>query len=413
MGLGFAKHRASPIAIDFGVDHIKLLQISTGDAPQSIAATSVRVPESARSDIGSRNAFLAEALPKAISEHGFKGKRVSCATPAFQSLIQNLQVTGEAGDLDKLVNQQLLERFSIDAGRMVVRSLPVETGGGSKHEVVCFAVRRGTVMGYVKLLKQVKLDVVGMQSEPVAIVSAFRHLYRRASDAQRTTVFIDIGAATTKIVVTHGADIVFAKTIHAAGDHFTQQYAEANGLDIEEARRARIEMAAGGDDTVAVDSPSPDAAPQAQHALGDRRGAPPSGFAMIDSQMAAAAVAEAPVAVAETDPAPVAAAAADPPSCFAGDAYDCLLDELTMCLRYYQSTFTDRTVEKLVFLGGESRHVELCQKLARSLKIAAQLGDPLARLGRDSGGNTIGLDLRQPQPGWAVPMGLCLCPSIE
>ena len=93
---------------------------------------------------------------------------------------------------------------------------------------------------------------------------------------------------------------------------------------------------------------------------------------------------------------------------FTGEVFDCLLDELTLCVRYHQTLFPDRAVEKLVFLGGESRHVGLCQKIAQSLRIGAQLGDPLARLVRGNGDPGPGVDLRQPQPGWAVPVGLCL-----
>ena len=70
----------------------------------------------------------------------------------------------------------------------------------------------------------------------------------------------------------------------------------------------------------------------------------------------------------------------------------------------------DLKIEKLVFLGGESRHISTCQAIAKSLRIAAQLGDPLARLVKitqvDSAGS--GVELNQPQPGWAVPFGLCL-----
>jgi hypothetical protein len=53
--------------------------------------------------------------------------------------------------------------------------------------------------------------------------------------------------------------------------------------------------------------------------------------------------------------------------------------------------------------------VQRCEQIARALGISAQLGDPLARLARSSRGHAPeGLDMRQPQPGWAVPMGLCL-----
>ena len=88
---------------------------------------------------------------------------------------------------------------------------------------------------------------------------------------------------------------------------------------------------------------------------------------------------------------------------------DCLLDELQLCTRYYSRVFPETKIEKVIFLGGESRHLPICQKVARALRLGAQLGDPLARLVKVSQAQpATGCDVTQPQPGWAVPMGLCL-----
>jgi hypothetical protein len=44
--------------------------------------------------------------------------------------------------------------------------------------------------------------------------------------------------------------------------------------------------------------------------------------------------------------------------------------------------------------------------------LAAQVGDPLVRMGRVSEiGIESGIDRRQPQPGWAVAIGLSLGPA--
>jgi Tfp pilus assembly PilM family ATPase len=93
----------------------------------------------------------------------------------------------------------------------------------------------------------------------------------------------------------------------------------------------------------------------------------------------------------------------------AGEALECLIDELQLCLRYHQSVFPARPVEKLVFIGGESRNAAICQRIARALRVGAQLGDPLARMVRLKAATPpTGVDMRAPQPGWAVPLGLCL-----
>jgi len=66
MAFGINKSRLSPIAIDFGVDTLKLLQISTtDDTTQLIGAASVVIPESARKDSVARYTFLGDA-PAAV-----------------------------------------------------------------------------------------------------------------------------------------------------------------------------------------------------------------------------------------------------------------------------------------------------------------------------------------------------------
>jgi Tfp pilus assembly PilM family ATPase len=89
------------------------------------------------------------------------------------------------------------------------------------------------------------------------------------------------------------------------------------------------------------------------------------------------------------------------------ETLECITDELQMCLRYYATMFPDRAVDRLVFIGGEARHRDTCQVIARALRLPAQLGDPLGRLAR-SGRSEAGPDFTQPQPGWAVALGLCL-----
>jgi Tfp pilus assembly PilM family ATPase len=90
-----------------------------------------------------------------------------------------------------------------------------------------------------------------------------------------------------------------------------------------------------------------------------------------------------------------------------------LVEELDLCRRYYEATFPNKPVDRLIFVGGEARQRSLCQHVARELGIAAQLGDPLVRMGRISDiGIESGIDRRQPQPSWAVALGLSLGPTV-
>lgn len=405
MLFGFSKTNYSPIAVDFGADSLKVLQLVQSEPPQLVAAASEVIPEDARWNPAARQAFFSDTLRKLVKSQPFKGSRAVCSIPAYQTLVQHVQVQrGEYEDVEGQIGLHLRQRLNVDPSRMVMRHFEVAQivrDGTPKQEIICLAASRDSVMQHVETAKRSKLDVVGIHCEPIAILKAFEHLFRGA-EAQRTFCFIDLGSATTKVVIAMGGQMVFAKTIHAAGDHLNKQYAKAHKLDFMRAREARISDAAAGKQEsapVSAESSKPEPDKEAAHAAG-------AGLAILEAQIAAESRNTSQV----TAPKPQK----EQNSSEANETLDCLIDDLQLCVRYHQSLFPNNPIDKLVFLGGESRHVTTCQKIARSLRIGAQLGDPLARLVRATQrAQPMGVDLREPQPGWAVPVGLCLSEVIQ
>ena len=396
MAFAWNKTRHSPIAVDFGAHSLKLLQIVPGDPPRLLAAGAAVMPD----DTSDRWAFYAEAVRRLSKQLPFKGNLAVCTTPGHQTLIQHLQIAGgEQDDLAGAVGQELHERLNVDPSRMVVRHFPVGQfvrNGSPRQEVVCIAASRDTVMRHIQILKQSGLEAAGILAEPQTVLRAFAHLYRRHDDDQRTTCFIDLGAATVKVVIAHGTQMVFANTIHHVSPPEAPAGAERSAaVDTSapaipphgppiEAAGVEGEVARDGEDT------RPDKPAVARGRDGGERALASAGLAVLE---------------APADTAPVEAGQDEAQE----TAFDCLIDELQLCLRYHRGMFAERAVEQVVFLGGGARVAHRCQRIAQALRIAAQLGDPLARLVRASDAAApIGLDMRQPQPGWAVPMGLCL-----
>lgn len=364
MAFGKPRARLSPIGIDFGADSLKLLQIIPGDPPELVALGAATVPDEARTDLNARQAFLEEALPALLRRHPFKQKRVMLSTPAFQTLVHNLTINRcEPKEVDDQVDLALRTRLGIEPNRMVIRNFPageVYRNGKPKQEVITFAAGRDIVMRYVDLANRLKLEVLGMHCEAPCVLRAFAHVGQAdAKDRQRAVAYIDLGAATTKIIVARGSQMLLAKTVHAGGDQWTRKLAQEQSMDFAEARLARVAQANGDD----------------------------GGTATLTTESASAP-------------------STDPMGC---ETTDCLIDELRMTFRHYESRHPDQPIEKLVFLGGEANRIPTCQALARSVHVAAQMGDPFARLSRmNAGTSPMGVDLSQPQPGWAVALGLCL-----
>lgn len=375
---GLTPKNLSPIGVDLGTDAVKLLQIVFDDSPKLVAAGSRVIPYEVRADHKKRRDFLIDAISDLVREAGFRGRRAIASVPASLSYVQHIRLPKGETDEQHVIDE-LRGKLPGDPANMVIRTIDagmVMAHGTARQEVICLAVARPVVLHHMDILRRAKLDVVGMHCEPLAILEAFAHLYRREGDEKRTTFFIDIGWLATKAMIAHGKGLAFAKTIQVGGEHFDQQYAQELQIELTEARQRRRAMAgqvAPAPNTVIMQQP----VATGGYSAGEPLCAP-------EPEML-------------------------PPG---GEMLEALIDELQLCLGYHASIRPDHPVEKLVFLGGEARQTALCKRIAAALRLPAQLGDPMARAAREHTAKPpVGVDLRQPQPAWAVPLGLCRLPA--
>jgi Tfp pilus assembly PilM family ATPase len=407
-----------PIAVDFGVGALKVLQIAPGDPPTLVAAAALPTPDELIADPVKRIAFQIEALPKLVLPVGFRGKRAVCAIPAAQAFCKHMQFQLEPGvTAAGLVRSALPAALGCDASALVFRHIEVGQVGrgsaGAKTEVICMAAARDMVERLMRALKDAKLDPVGMHIEYTATLRAFDSITRRQEDAGVTSLYMDIGAGTTKVTIAHGRDLVFARTIDLGGRHLDLAVAKQLNLSVAEARSRRLAMAQ------LVPQPAPAAAPEP---VG-------SGLAILAAgERAAGRGGDAPVGGSATavleerregrlpsgftpdlgaqprmDMAPAFADLSEP--------LEILTDEISMCLRYHETMFPGRRISRAIFVGGEARHLGLCQHIAKVLKLPAQVADPMAGVARTGSEPTAGVDFTKAQPGWAMTLGLCQCPT--
>jgi Tfp pilus assembly PilM family ATPase len=390
-----------PIAVDFGVGALKILQIAPGEPPTLIAAACLPTPDDLLGDASKRLAFQLEALPKLTRGIEFKGRRAVCSIPASVTLVKHMQLQSEPNlTLATLVEAAIPGQLGCDPGAIIHRH--VEVGQiGRKTEVICMAAARDTISRLMQGIKAAKLEPVGMHCEHHALLRAFDSITRRSEDANLMSVYLDMGAGATKVAIARGRDLVFARTIDLGGRHLDRAVAGQLKLDAAQAREYRLRMAELSAD---ARRPAPHAVPHAapQPALTGGDG----GLALAEDRRHGA---PAPGLTPELNAQPLVAPA--PAQADLHEPLEILTDEISMCLRYYESVFPDQRVGRTVFVGGEARHVGLCQHVARSLRLPAQVGDPMAGIARSGQEPTIGVDFTRPQPGWTVALGLCLSPT--
>ncbi len=387
MPFGFHHRRHSPIGVNLGVEQVRLLQLTTGPEPAIAAAAARAVPPELRDEPAALAEFQAKAVADLVREGGFVGHDAVVAIAPSAMFVQHVRLSHADGpEANGETADYLQQALGMDASRLVARRVDVcdiAVDGGSRHETILLAASRRQVMHYVALLGKARLRTVGVHGEPLAINAAFADRFRRAGDEKHTTCYVDIGSATTKVTMAHGSKLVFAKTISVAGAEFDRQFAEQLQIDRAEARDRRRRQAEGWPDantpTEPTDHPAnANASPTFQPA---RR----TGVALLES----------------ASPVPEAIATE-------GEMLDCLVDELRLCVGYHGSLFNNRAIERIIFLGGEAYQAELCRRIAESVGLPGELGDPLGALGRAPDAKPpVGVNLRQPQPAWAVCLGLC------
>jgi len=380
MVFGFLKTRLNPIAVDIGTESVKMLQAEAGAAHEPVhlvAAATMQIPDDLRKKPRERAEFVAEAIRKILHGGLFRGTKVVTCLPASEMVVQHLRLARMTdAELKKTLPFEAQGKLPFDPARAVLRHVvagEVFQDSEPKSEVILMAASRESVERHLGILDKAKLEVVGIHVEPSAVIECFGHLFNRKGDENLSTMFIDMGAGSTHVVIAHGRHMVFAKHVQVGGDTFTKRVADVLKQAPAAARDLRIQISqletasrmpagvvaigAGGLNSNGHIKPDPDVVERAYAAL--------------------------------------------------EEPLETLITELQLCVRYYESIFAGKSIDRVIFVGGESRNIKLCQKIAQRLAMPATLGDPMARLTRDEKSRTE-LDLRTPQPGWAVAVGLGL-----
>ncbi|MEE2907403.1 MAG: pilus assembly protein PilM [Planctomycetota bacterium] len=395
MRLQLSRPSSRPIAIDLGFSATRLLQRGGPEGRHVIAADEIPVPDEYGEDQVRRLAHLADELPRVLKEGAFRGRKVILGMPACATTIQHMQLDTAESRAPELAIHTKLQGCE---GEQMARWLDIteiHRNGKPQQEIICLALPRDLVMQHVDMLHGLKLEIMGVYTQPVMLAAAFNHLNRRATDTEQATLYVDLGYGGTTIAITHGKELVFARRIPVGGWHFDRSISRSLNCNIAAARAHRLAITAPESSQNQDDSKTKSANGQ-------------SGVAMLDAAIRQAnsgaerRVGANPPGIAGTVDGEAAPAAAIDLS----ELLETLVDEISLCLRYHKGLFPQRSIARGIFVGGESRQSWLCRHIVQAIRLPGQAGDPLSRLHTEETATGLLGWTNRPRPEWSVAAGL-------
>ena len=384
-----------PIGVDLGSSSITLAQVRLVERGSRdvklVAVDSVKTPgfdENAKPDSSTmqadRRRRFAE-IQEILSHDKFKGRKCILALPARDCFVQPLSVPREClenpQDIQNAVHWELQDKGEmffgspINVQETVVQYLmtghEVYEDGLSKEEVIAFGVSRDIASQYLKLARDAKIKIAGLNVEACALLECFSRLLRRAADQDNAYMFVDLGVTSTQVVLSRGQHMEFARNLTATIGQAMDEQSQPE--------------------------PEPEQqAPQDQENRPDIPMAPTDQLSQV-------------VFESQTEPEP--------------DCLSELVDQIAQCLEYVESVGGSKDVERVVFTGGGAYNKAACNELAVRLGLSGQVGNPLlgikdinlASLPEATDDETA----KQTKPGmprcpdWAIALGLSVGDSIE
>jgi type IV pilus assembly protein PilM len=349
--LTLTRTRLSPLGLHLGRHSATLVQLSGSAERFELRATAQRRLPSVN-DLAPDDAdrVVADALRGLIVDHRLSGRKVvSCLSPdeLFVETVRLPQLP--ADEIAKMVPWEAAERLPYPLAEAELRHLmagEVRQDNVVKQEVILLASHRDVIQRRLRVLERAGLTPIGIDVEPCAWL---RCLYRAGRLAETSRMaYLFCGETTSTVMFAEGQRALFLKSFAIGGRSFDEAVAQSLAVELETAASMRADVFAAtsldGDNEV--------------HR------------SIIESLR---------------------------------PAFDSLVAELELCLRYYKVTFRGRPLEELVLSGSEAAPW-LAEYLGERVGVSTRTINPLDCLSRTPSSTS----LNQRAGRWATAIGLAM-----
>jgi type IV pilus assembly protein PilM len=358
------RSQIQPIGLDIGRDSIKMIQLEVVGNSLSVRAAARRsMPDEAKADPQLRLSVAAEMVRQMLREGAFVGRRAVLALPREIVHIKNFRLPlMPITELESAVQLEARNLLAFDIDHASVHFLvagEVRQGNNVLQEVNVLAVRNDDIDDFVQHAHCCGVEVESLDIEQLSLFRSVERFIRRREDEQEVHVLVDIGLASSQVVIGKGRDISVLKAIDIGGLHLHKAIATRLGISVPEAQALRRRLVEGHDHAETSDKRDP----------------------------VRQAVFDATRSVMEE-----------------------IGHEISLCLRYQSVTFRGNRPQRLRLFGGEAADTQLQAVLSSIVTIPVESGRPLHNVDASS---MKSVERRGLMAEWALALGLSLRRTVQ
>ena len=244
------------IGLDVGSTAVRAAEITSGDPPVLVRAAQVPIPEGAVENGEVRDVGrVAQAIGDLWERGGFKGKQVSMGVANQRVVVREVTVPSlPQKELRQALPFQVQDLIPIPVDDAVLDYdilAEVEQEGAAMLRLLVVAAQRDMLNRLVEAAQQAKLDPVGVDLVPFALIRAVGREDGLGLDQSEAggEAIVDIGADVTNICVHERAVARFVRILPSAGRDVTTAVAGQLGISADEAEALkRGQSSTGGPD---------------------------------------------------------------------------------------------------------------------------------------------------------------------
>lgn len=240
---GLLRPRVEAVGLEIGSANIKMVELS--GTPPSLRNLSIRPTPPGVVQEGSiiEPGALVDTIKEMLAEMRTRKRYVVTAASNLAVITRTLQVPKmPLKQMEEAVRWEAERYIPFPIDEVVLDYAPLDqleaVPDGEQMDVVVGAARQETVASLVEALKAVGLEPLIIDVKPFAGLRTLDNRLR-ASDREPITLFLEVGAESSALVLTRGERLLLNRVINLSGKDFTAAISKTFNLDFAAAEEAK------------------------------------------------------------------------------------------------------------------------------------------------------------------------------